>query len=168
MMDLVFDHRPQPFACRDRRSCRRHAFLIEIVLRKTLKNLHRFGVQSLNVRQYILVAIRELFPMPRILAWSLLNILRVHVTLDRSNMPNEITQSEFPILVCPFDEFRRDAIHNPQGSLADLFKIFEELILHAFYQTTKTQGAKERRSIRIPVYSLFPEKAKVGGLRVFL
>lgn len=142
-MDFVFHHGPEPLPCRDRDSSRCDALFVEIVLCKTLNYLHRFGVQTLDIRQHIFVAIRELLPMPRIPAWSLLNILRVHVTFDRSNMPNEITQGEFPILVCPFDAFRRDAIHNPKSSLSDLFKIFEELIFHAFYQTTKTQGAKE-------------------------
>src|SRR5262245_61606900 len=118
-MCLVFDHGAKPFPGGDRSPGRREALAGEVFVLERGKQLTRFSTQPIVESQNLVESGGELGPAARIPARSSEDCLRVHVTLDRGQMANQVAQAEAARLGPPFHLVGGNARGNTAGSGAD-------------------------------------------------
>jgi hypothetical protein len=139
-MDLMFHHQAQPFPDRNPRPIGRSALPQQSFISKARKNLNRLAVKRLSIRHDFFITVGQLSPATRVAAALTLNCFREHVTFDRSDVANQISKAEFAFTKRPLQFVRRNALHNPGGSLVNSVEIFQQPInrqdLHWFENRT--------------------------------
>src|SRR5262249_1563561 len=93
-MDVVLDHRSQPFPDPNRGAAWRHACAVEIRGCQCGENLHRLAVKSCKVVERRVVAIREFTAVAGIPARTPAGVLGIHEAFDWAQGPRGRTEGE--------------------------------------------------------------------------
>src|SRR6202040_3402913 len=83
------------------------------------KDLHRLPVQSFRELEHRLVPIRQFLRPPGIPARASRYGLREHVALDGRDVPHQIAESKFSLVVGPIQLVRRNAARDSHGALVN-------------------------------------------------
>ena len=128
VVDLVLDHRPEPFPGRHGDAGRGLDSALEARIPRFLEDLDRLRMHLIKIPEDLLVAVRQLTSVARISARQALNVLREHVSLRGPQVPDEVSEGEFALGGGPFEAVRRDAFDDPAGAFADILEIGEESV----------------------------------------
>src|SRR5262249_61761937 len=94
-MDLVLDHRSQPFPDANLRAAWRHACAVEIRGCQTGENLHRLAVKSSKVVEHCVVTVREFTAVTGIPSPTPAGDLCLHEALHLTQVPADIAGAEY-------------------------------------------------------------------------
>src|SRR5262245_32338868 len=126
MMCLVLEHRPKPLPNGDRRPGRRLAFLGQARVGQLREQCARLAVKAIVVLARRDQAVSEVAGVARITSYPSMNVFRVHVAFDPSEMPNGFTRREPARTWLPLEVFLADAVDDATCARVNAVEVLEK------------------------------------------